>query len=375
MANRFFWWKKEDRETPLTVHAPREEIASVIIDYLTDGLLVFSKDSNLVLMNPEAEEMLSVKKEKVLIKHIFGLNSFPTFEPLVSSLGGEIKEISRREVEINKKNVEISSIVITKDREKLGTLVVLHDVTREKLVEVMKTEFITLATHQLRTPTSGIKWSLQMLLDGDFGELTEEQKKIIRKIYSSNERTILLMKDLLDVARIEEGSFLSGQVLSDIEEIIQTVVLKYTEEVKRKGIRFEFKKSEENIPEIMLDEDKIKIAVDNLVENAVRYTLKEGKVTVSVEKRESEIEVRVQDTGIGIPEKDQPKIFNKFFRAENALKTETEGTGLGLFMAKYIIEAHGGRIWFESHEGEGTIFYFTLPIKEEFGEYLNERFY
>ena len=147
-------------------HGRGEEITfpdlETVVNHFTDGLLVFSRDSNLVLMNPQAEKIFEVKKERVLVKHIFRLNSFPNFRPLVSLLGGGIMEISKKEVQIKKKVLEVFSIPMMVEKEKVGSLIVLHDITREKLVETMKTEFITLSAHQLRTPTSAIKWSLRM---------------------------------------------------------------------------------------------------------------------------------------------------------------------------------------------------------------------
>lgn len=379
-----FWKKKNKKEKDFfkgffeginESNGDRNKILS-IITYFVDGLLVFDRNNQLALINPQAEKFLEVKKEEILGESILRLNSFENFRPLVSLLGGEIKEVFKKEVRIGGKFIlEVSAIPMMAQQEKIGTLVVLHNVTREKLVEMMKSEFVTLAAHQLRTPTSGIKWSLRMLLDGDLGAMSEGQKKVIEKAYNTNEKVIRLINDLLNVARIEEGKFLSKMVLSDIGEVIQSVVDLYSEEIKKKKLKFEFKKSEKDLPQVMLDVDKIKIAIDNLVDNAIRYTLPGGRVTISIKEKEKEIEVQIQDTGVGIPENEQDKIFTKFFRAENIMKMETEGTGLGLFITKYIIEAHGGSIWFESEEGEGTIFYFTLPLKKEFAEYLTEEFY
>jgi len=254
----------------------------------------------------------------------------------------------------------------------LGTLIILHDITREKTIERMKTEFVSLAAHQLRTPLSAIKWTLRMLLDGDLGKITEEQKDFIEKTYKSNERMITLINDLLDVTRIEEGRYLYKPVLADVEPIVQFVTNSYQEEIKKKKIRFEFKKPEEGLPKIKLDVEKIRLAIDNLIENAIRYTPAYGKVMVSLEHKKGGIEFSVKDTGVGIPKDQQGRIFTKFFRAANVMRMATEGTGLGLFITKNIIEAHGGKIWFESEEGKGTTFYFAIPVKEEFGEFLKE---
>jgi signal transduction histidine kinase len=259
---------------------------------------------------------------------------------------------------------------------KIGAIVVLHDVTREKLVESMKSEFVTVAAHQLRTPTSGIKWSLGMLKDGDLGALSKEQKEIIGKAYETNEKVIHLIADLLNVARIEEGKYLNKITLSSVEDLIRSLVAEYEEEIKKRKLKFEFKKPKEELPRVMMDVDKMKIAVGNLIDNAIRYTLAEGKISISIAKKDEEqIEVQIKDTGLGIPQNQQNKMFTKFFRGDNIMKVETEGTGLGLFITKSIIEAHGGKIWFDSEENKGTAFYFTVPIKEKFAEFITPELY
>lgn len=354
----------------------REKNLAIVLS-LIDGLLVFDEYSQLSLMNSQAEKFLGVNGKKIYGKKIFELNPYKNFRPLVSFLGNQLQEIFRQDVQIKENLIlEVSTIpLISKNQLRIGTVVVLHDITREKLVEKMKSEFVTVAAHQLRTPTSAIKWSLKMLVDGDLGDLSLNQKEIIEKTYNTNEKVIHLIRDLLNVARIEEGKFLTKVILSNIEDVIQSVVAEYQEDIKKKKLNFELKKSDEEPPKVMLDFDKMKIAVGNLIDNAIRYTLPNGKIAVSIIKREEELEVQIKDSGVGIPENQQDKVFTKFFRGDNIITIETEGTGLGLFITKSIIEAHGGRIWFESEGRRGTTFCFSIPLKEKFAEYLTEEFY
>lgn len=355
----------------------KDQIFSVI-NYLTDGLLVFDRDGILSLINPQAEKFLDVERKEVLGKQILELSAFPHFQPLLSLVGGGIKEFSKKEFRIKENFIlELSVISMMIGKERVGSLVILHDISQQKLIERMKSEFVTLAAHQLRTPASAVKWTTRMLLDGDLGEMTKEQKEAIEKAYKTNEKMIRLVNDLLNVAQIEEGRYLSKLVLSDIEEIIQSVIDIYKETIEQKKLKFEFQKPEEGLPKVMLDKEKIRIAIKNLLDNAVRYTFAGGRVKVSIKKKreEREIEVQIQDTGLGIPASQQSKVFTNFFRGSNIMKVETEGTGLGLFIAKNIIEAHGGEIWFESEEEKGSTFYFTLPIKEKFSEFLTKEFY
>ena len=344
-----------------------------IINNFTEGLLLFDPENKLSLINPQAEVFFEVKSRDIIGRPVLELSTFPTIEPLVRLVGGEIKGVFRKELPITEKlTLEVSTVPMMREEEKLGTLIILHDITREKIIERMKTEFVSLVAHQLRTPLSAIKWTLRMLLDRDLGPITEEQKDFVEKTYSSNERMITLINDLLDVTRIEEGRFLYKQILTDIGTLCQFVINSYKDEVKRKKLKLEFKKPEKKLPPVMLDVEKMRLAINNLVDNAIRYTPPGGRVTVSLSYDKKEIEFSVKDTGVGIPKDQQERVFTKFFRGANVMRMATEGTGLGLFITKNIIEAHGGKIWFESEENMGTTFYFTIPIKEKFGEFLRE---
>lgn len=345
-----------------------------IIANLADGLLLFDAENKLSLINPRAEFFFKVKRENITDKSIPGLGNIPNFKPVADLVGAEIKDIFRKEIQITADLVlEISTVQVAAEKEKLGTLVILHDVTREKVIERMKTEFVSLAAHQLRTPLSAIKWTLRILLDGDLGEINQEQRDFIEKTYASNERMISLINDLLNVTRIEEGRYIYKPTLTDLETVTQFVVNSYKEEAERRQIKLEFKKPETPLPQVSIDVEKIRLSVQNLLDNALRYTPAGGSVTISLNCDKKEVEFSIKDTGLGIPKDQQNRVFAKFFRAANIMRIDNEGSGLGLFIAKNIIEAHGGRIWFESEENRGSVFRFTLPVKEEF-EKASEEF-
>ena len=344
-----------------------------VITNFADGLLVFDTEKKLSLINPRAEDFFGVKSRDLVGRPILELSTFPTIEPVVKLVGGEIKGVFRKEVQIGESLIlEVSTIPMIREEEELGVLIILHDVSREKIIERMKTEFVSISAHQLRTPLSAIKWTLRMLLDGDLGKITEEQRDFIEKTYKSNERMINLINDLLDVTRIEEGRYLYEPVLIDFEPLVQSVINTYREEIKKKELKLEFKKPEKKLPQVRVDVEKMGLAIQNLLDNAIKYTLDGGEIIISLVPAEKAIEFLIKDTGIGIPKNQQDKVFSKFFRGSSAIKMETDGSGLGLFIAKNIIEAHGGKIWFESEEGKGTTFYFTLPVEKEFGEFLEE---
>lgn len=344
-----------------------------IISNFTDGILVFNENNRVSLINPQAEKFFNISNKDIVDKSILELSVFPELETIVNLVGPEIKGISRKELFIRDSLVlEISAIPILENKEKIGSLITVHDITREKMIEKMKTEFVSLAAHQLRTPLSAIKWTLRMLLDGDLGTITSEQRDFIEKTYVSNERMINLINDLLNVTRIEEGRYLYKPVPSDIAPIVQFVVNSYKDEYARKKIKLEFKSPEKPLPKVSIDVEKIKLAIQNFLDNALKYTPTGGEVEIFLKNIKKEIQLGVKDTGVGVPKNQQDRVFNKFFRAANVLGIDTEGSGLGLFITKNIIEAHGGKIWFESEEGKGATFYFSLPAKEEFTEFLEE---
>lgn len=228
----------------------------------------------------------------------------------------------------------------------------------------LKSEFISVAAHQLRTPLSAVKWATKMVLDGDAGPINVEQKDLLDQGYKSNERMINLINDLLDVSRIEAGKleyeFVSGQ----IEELIETTVQEFQQIVKHKPVDLKYHRPAEMLPKIKMDSVKLKMAIENLIDNAIKYTAPAGKVDVllKLNKDKNKIEIIIADTGVGIPKDQIPQLFSKFFRAKNVIRMQTDGTGLGLFIAKEIVGKHGGNIWAESEEGKGTEMHFTLPL-------------
>jgi signal transduction histidine kinase len=234
---------------------------------------------------------------------------------------------------------------------------------KEKRVDRLRTEFLSLAAHQLRTPLVEVKWALQVLLDGERGNLSATQKELLQKTYGSNEGMLTLINDLLDITKIEEGKYLSNLSLVQIESIGVSLVELHEEEARRQKIELVSHVPQKPLPQVLVDEEKIRLALQSLMENAIHYTPPGGRVTVSFFSDTKEVGVSVSDTGIGIPKEEQGRIFEQFFRATNAKKLGKIGTGLGLYLAKNIAEAHGGRIWFVSQEHRGSDFRIALPLR------------
>jgi|SRR3989344_3207514 len=232
-----------------------------------------------------------------------------------------------------------------------------------KADENQKRDFVALAVHKLKTPISSIKLSLEMLLEGDFGELSLEERKVIERIHQRNEVLIYLVNDLLNLAQIGNKYPLS-LVPVNFKRLVKLVINTDEEEMQKKAISIRFE-DKAVISDVIADKEKMFLAVQNIFDNAVKYSNVGGEIIVVLESDTESIRLKIQDFGIGIIDSDKEKLFTEFFRGKNAKEAQLMGSGLGLFIAKDIIEKHGGRIWFESKEGRGTTFFVVIPINGE----------
>lgn len=246
--------------------------------------------------------------------------------------------------------------------------VFLYAVTRgvfNPLAEIdkAKSEFVSLASHQLRTPLSAINWYSEMLLAGDAGALNEEQKKFVDEIYAGNQRMVELVNALLNVSRLELGTFLVEPAPTDVAALAQSVIDEQKPEIARKQQQFTASLAS-GLPQYQMDQKLLRMVVQNLLSNAVKYTPEHGTVSLDLSRAsDGALRLRVADTGYGIPKEQQKKIFSKLFRADNVRAMDTEGTGLGLYIVKSIIDHAGGSIRFESEEGKGTTFFVEFPAE------------
>lgn len=224
----------------------------------------------------------------------------------------------------------------------------------------MKTEFVSIASHQLRTPLSALKWQTELLLSKLRKGLSEKQLKNIETIEDLSSRMIRLVNDLLDVARIDQGRLYLKKEAVDLSAIVKKTINENMAMAKARKVEIIY--TDKKLPKVMVDPEKIKLAVENLVNNSIKYTTSRGMVEIKLVKKGNSLIFSIKDNGVGIPEEQQDLVFNKFFRSDNVVKYQTEGTGLGLYIAKNVIEQSGGKIWFQSIENVGTIFNFSLPI-------------
>jgi signal transduction histidine kinase len=231
-------------------------------------------------------------------------------------------------------------------------------------LDVAKDEFISMASHQLRTPLTSIKGYLSMLMEGDAGKVTPQQEEFLEFAYGGSQRMVSLVSDLLNVSRMSSGKFMIDKALVDLTTVVGEEVQQLQQHAEVKHLELIFTPPKHKLPRLKLDENKTRQVIMNFIDNALYYT-KQGKVAVSLERVGEYAELRVSDTGIGVPKDARKHLFTKFFRASNAQSTRPDGTGLGLFLAKRVVEDQGGTIIFESTEGKGSTFGFRMPLTTE----------
>ncbi len=334
-------------------------------DCLEDGVLIVNQNDIVEYLNPQAEKFLTTTAKKILGKKINLVKDSEEITLLAGLLLPNHTHSFTKEVEINNRmTLKIGVHRLVYQKTYLGRLVTLSDVTRGNMLEKTKMDFVALTAHQLNVPLSTTKLSLEMLLDGSLGKITAEQREIIKKTLERNTMLIDLVADLLDISKVGDRVHAYHWDLVSIPKLIKQVSSADSDEIKNKKITLTFDVPKSPLPEMVLDKEKMFVAIKNLLDNAVRYTKEGGTIKISYSIVDHQFDFKIQDSGIGIPKEAQDQIFSRFFRAKNAIMFESMGSGLGLFIVKDIIEAHHGKIWFESTENEGTTFFFSIPVRE-----------
>jgi signal transduction histidine kinase len=235
-------------------------------------------------------------------------------------------------------------------------------------------DFLVHTAHEIRTPLNIFRWSLEMLRFGDTGKLNNEQMELVEQMHQTNERVRVMVDELLAVSRMDRGAIKLMKESVGVEDVIDEVAGAFAVKIREKMIDFYWKPPDESLPKVYADKKRLYEVVMNLVGNAIKFTGNEGHIFITVGESDESgpsgregrfIHVQIEDNGRGIPEDQHRYVFKRFFRARNVLGEEIEGTGLGLHIAKYFVEMHGGEIWFGSEENAGSTFHFTIPVTED----------
>lgn len=235
---------------------------------------------------------------------------------------------------------------------------------RLQRLDATKDEFLSMASHQLRTPLTSVKGYLSMMLEGDVGKTTPMQNKVLEEAFSSSERMVHLIHDFLNVSRLQTGKFVLELEPTDLVKLIEEEVKSLGRVAKSRNMEIEFTNKAGNVS-LILDDNKIRQVIMNYIDNAIYYSHPETTIKVELSKKDKEVFLKVKDTGIGVPPSEQARLFGKFYRATNARKQRPDGTGVGLFLAKKVITAHYGDVLFESKQGKGSMFGFKLPVNQK----------
>ncbi len=361
------------KQSELKSLAERDKL-SIILSGITNAVISVDMDKNIILFNRAAETMTGFKASDVMGKPVGDIITIfdkdkklsdeeycPTPQHHAEGVVFSKNSLTLTTPKNTSHYVNLISGTIREGKSiGLGCILTLQDITREFLLDKMKGEFVSIAAHQLRTPLTGIKWSLNDLSE-DLSSLSSTQAKMVGDSLAAANRMVALIDDLLSVSRIEEGRFGIMLRLQPLAPLVKRAAEHFEKAAVEKKITLQVDIAE-NLPFVNIDEEKFSMVIENILDNAVKYAFPGGKISFVVKKQEHEILISVHDTGIGISEFEFDRIFTKFFRSDQAMLKHTDGSGLGLYVVKNIVTQHGGEVWFASKPNEGTTFYISVPI-------------
>lgn len=351
----------------------QEARAEALFHSIGDGAITTDEFGRITRVNPAARHILGYKKHELVGQW------FPKKIVMIDTQNRPVNLIDRpitkafltgkpifQKAYYRRKNgqripVAINVSPILAGGKPLGAIEVFRDISFEEEVDRIKSEFISLASHQLRTPLSSIKTYSHMLKEGYMGDVSDAQAEALQTIVEAADRMNELISTLLNITRMESGAIATSLRSVRTDKLVDEVARELAIPASNNELSLSTAVTGKHSAIIRTDRAILKEILVNLVTNAIKYTPVKGKITVTLRLHKDGIRIQVSDTGWGIPKYSQDQVFSKFFRAENIARRETTGTGLGLYLVKGLVEAINGRIWFESSEGKGTDFFLDLP--------------
>ena len=352
---------------------------NTIITSIGEGLIIIDEQYKIILSNPKVVEMFGFLTYELLGKDLrvvvklwkkrkdeIPVEKWPIEEVFLTkkTIIADLEDDFSITTENHKEHIPIAFSVSPLTGGLRGVVIIFHDVTEDREFDDAKSGFISVASHQLRTPLTTIRWYSEMLLSGDAGELSESQRDFLGEIHGGAERLYQTIDLLLGISRVESGKMKSEKTPLDLTAVTAGIVKELRPQIDEKKIGLTTIPPEGDVVIVVLDSLTLRQVILNLLSNSIRYTNDQGTIEVRwlVNGEKTEVTYSVHDNGIGIPEAQRGRIFSKFFRAENALSKVPDGSGLGLALVKELVESWGGKVWFETTEGQGTTFYFTVPL-------------
>lgn len=346
-----------------------------IVSNLRDGVIIYDKDFKIVFFNKGARVIFGLDAKEIIGQrlspdsaadpklNVLAKIIFQSLAPVVVRLSLEDEYPQIADILFDDPHLELrvaTNRLMDDGGQTTGFLKIVSDRTREVDLLKSKSEFVSIAAHQLRTPLSAVNWAFQSLQDE---KLTDSQQELAATGLAAASNLMKIIEGLLSVTKIEEGKFGYNFQAVDLVSFLQSAITQVEPVAREYGVKVFMESPSETSIAAAIDAEKMSLVMANLLENAIQYNVPNGQVVISAERRADSpfIQVNVADTGIGIPQEDVSKLFTKFFRAENARTKITGGSGLGLYIVKNIIRRHGGQVWAESTFGRGSIFHFTLP--------------
>lgn len=363
-----------DRKRAEQLLAEAKAQDDAILAFISDAVIACNLGGVVVLLNHKAEELTGLTAAEAIGQPIGQVLAFvkeadgqPGNDFISEAISqGKTTSFANHALLVRKdgKRLPVTNAAapVRDSNDKIiGVVVVFHDSAREREVDKQKTEFVSLASHQMRDPLGLIRWNAEMLLSGEAGGLTDSQRQLVTQIHDSGRRMIDLINVLLDVSRLELGTLDIELEPVDVVKSAQTSISEYRAQIDEKKIILE-EKFAPGIAAVPADPRLLNVIIGNLLSNAVKYTPAGGKIMIEILPEGENLLIKVADTGVGIPADHQAEIFTKLFRADNAKEIDPHGTGLGLYIVKEILDHTKGSIRFESEEGKGTVFFATIPL-------------